>query len=133
MDDGRRLLLRKRDRDEWVFPKGHVQRGETPRNAVEREIREETGLAARIRESVGATEFTYGTGDRRAHKHVEWFLAEPAGGELDLEPFFAEAAFLDEGDATVRISHEDDRLLAARGFAALRNRTDASMTQPGTI
>lgn len=131
VDDGRMLLLRKRDRDEWVFPKGHVHQGETPRNAAEREIREETGLAVCIRESLGATEFRYGTGHRRAHKRVEWFLAEPVGGELDLEPFFAEAAFLDEDDAAARISHEDDRLLAARAFAALRSRSDASTTQPG--
>src|SRR5487761_2526645 len=99
--------------------------------AAAREIREETGLAVCIRESLGATEFRYGTGHRRAHKRVEWFLAEPAGGELDLEPFFAEAAFLDEDDAAARISHEDDRLLAARAFAALRSRSDASTTQPG--
>jgi hypothetical protein len=28
---------------------------------------EETGLAVFIRESLGETDFTYGTGDRRAH------------------------------------------------------------------
>jgi 8-oxo-dGTP diphosphatase len=129
MDGGRLLILRKRGRDEWVFPKGRVQRGETLRQAAEREIREETGLAVRTHEPLGATEFTYGAGDFLARKHVEWFLAEPAGGELHLESLFAEAAFLDAANAAVRVSHEDDRVLAARAFVALRSRADASTMQ----
>ncbi len=38
------LLFRSKQRD-WTFPKGHVGQGETVREAVLREVREETGLA----------------------------------------------------------------------------------------
>ncbi len=31
--------------DSWSLPKGHVDSGETPQGAAEREIREETGIA----------------------------------------------------------------------------------------
>lgn len=32
----------------WVLPKGHIERGETPRKAALRELREEAGIVGRI-------------------------------------------------------------------------------------
>lgn len=43
------LLVRPTDRsDEWVLPKGHVRRGEGHGEAALREVREETGIFARL-------------------------------------------------------------------------------------
>jgi len=36
-------------RNEWVLPKGKLDRGETPRAAAEREVNEETGMMFRAR------------------------------------------------------------------------------------
>lgn len=45
-DEADRLfLVRDRFRREWAYPGGYVDRGETPRQACIREIREEIGLA----------------------------------------------------------------------------------------
>ena len=43
-------LLVQSARGEWGFPKGHLEEGETTVEAAVREIREETGLSAGIRE-----------------------------------------------------------------------------------
>ena len=43
--DGRVLILRRSDREEWVFPKGHLEGEETPTEAALRETAEETGLS----------------------------------------------------------------------------------------
>ena len=35
--DGRLLVLRRNDRAEWVFPKGHLESGERPEEAATRD------------------------------------------------------------------------------------------------
>jgi ADP-ribose pyrophosphatase YjhB (NUDIX family) len=47
------LLTRRRESDDWVLPGGSVEEGEAPWEALEREVREETGLEAEARRLVG--------------------------------------------------------------------------------
>ena len=45
---------------EWTLPKGHLERGESPRDAALREIAEEVGLdRVRIVENLGTIEYTF--------------------------------------------------------------------------
>lgn len=113
--DGRCLVLRRAGTDEWIFPKGHLERGEQPEDAAVREVREETGLEIRILGPIGWTRYEFG-GSREHRKRVEWFLAEQIGGSLGLEPIFSEAILLDDGDARRILSHAGDREIADRAF-----------------
>ena len=42
------LLVKARDKSNWQLPGGRLEPGETPAQAVIREVREETGLSARV-------------------------------------------------------------------------------------
>lgn len=42
------VVLRKSASGDWVFPKGHLEEGETLEDAATRELQEETGLAAEV-------------------------------------------------------------------------------------
>jgi 8-oxo-dGTP diphosphatase len=54
-DDGSVLLIRENyDRRRWGFPGGALEPGETPEEAVVREVREETGVEVRIDGRVGS-------------------------------------------------------------------------------
>lgn len=59
-DDGPKLLLIKNIFDgRWAIPKGHVDPGETSEQAAVREIQEETGLDATIRELLGKNTYYF--------------------------------------------------------------------------
>ncbi len=54
------LIVRaKPDPTHWVIPKGHIEPGESPEAAAVREIREETGVEARIIDTLGTIQFNY--------------------------------------------------------------------------
>src|SRR5262249_41445497 len=44
------LVQASKDRTQWVLPKGHIEPGEEPRETAVREVKEETGHWARVRE-----------------------------------------------------------------------------------
>jgi 8-oxo-dGTP pyrophosphatase MutT (NUDIX family) len=66
------LLVRaKKDPTVWIFPKGHVEPGETPEAAALRETREEAGIEGELLGPVGEpVEFTSG----RELVRVRYFL-----------------------------------------------------------
>jgi len=77
--DGRpRYLLLKYPAGHWDFPKGNIERGETPLEAMHREVREETGLVD-VRPVDGfeqVIEYYYSRDGLRIRKQVVFYLAE---------------------------------------------------------
>ncbi len=61
-------------RNEWVFPKGKLDDGETPRDAAEREVLEETGHDVSAHEFLG---LVYESGGR--FKVVHYWRMETSG------------------------------------------------------
>jgi mutator protein MutT len=65
------------------LPKGGMEAGETPEQAAAREVREETGVVAAVREPLGDVRYTYRRGGRRVRKTVHFFLCEYVEGSTD--------------------------------------------------
>jgi len=65
----------------WGLAKGQVEEGERPEDAALREVREETGVAGRIREPLGEITYWFVWDGERVHKTVSFFLMQAAGGD----------------------------------------------------
>ena len=67
--DGRLLICKRRKDDvyplKWEFPGGKIQAGETPPQALVRELEEELGVRAMIGPEIYRTQHTYSAPDRQ--------------------------------------------------------------------
>ena len=55
--DGRVLLVHRPKYDDWTFPKGKAEEGESDEECAVREVAEETGLRCTLAQELGATEY----------------------------------------------------------------------------
>ena len=60
-------VVRLRKRNEWVLPKGKLDHGETPRDAAEREVLEETGHEVSVHEFLGTLAYEAGGRPKVVH------------------------------------------------------------------
>ncbi len=86
-DEKNRILLQKTSEDFWSLPAGAIELGETPAQAVIREVWEETNLIVRPFRIAGVFggengfRFTYSNGDKVEYTII-LFECEKVGGEL---------------------------------------------------
>ncbi len=105
-------------KDGWEFPGGKVEPGETPEEAIVREIREELGATVRPEKLVTTVECDY----PRLHLTMHCFLCTVENGELRLLEHEA-AKWLEPGNlhsvawlpADVEAVKKLEALLAERG------------------
>jgi bis(5'-nucleosidyl)-tetraphosphatase len=75
------LVSAKKDPSQWIFPKGHVEPGESAAEAALREMREEAGVDGKIIKSIGVS--TYESGRDRVK--VSYFLVRYSRAVLRTE------------------------------------------------
>lgn len=86
--EGRILLQKRREQQEWGFPGGALELGESLVEAAQREIFEETGFHVTIERLSGIYskyEEVYPTGDV-AQPIVHFFVCHINGGQLTIDP-----------------------------------------------
>lgn len=72
------LVVHRPAHADWSLPKGHIDPGETAPVTALREVREETGVDARIVADLGTTEHPVGV-PHATIKEVQWFAMRPTG------------------------------------------------------
>jgi 8-oxo-dGTP pyrophosphatase MutT (NUDIX family) len=100
----------------WVLPKGLVDEGETHEQAAVREVREETGVNARLIAALGEPEkYVYSRGGMRIFKRVYYFLMTYESGDIAHHDYEME-------DVRWATFEEADQLLAYDGAKSMVRR-----------
>ena len=117
--NGLRVLLvrARRNPEDWIFPKGHVERNESAAGAAVREAEEEAGVTGRVISSMDPP-VRFVQGDRRVD--VTYFLVE-----FEREVKAAEKrdqAWLTPREALKRLTHDSARAVLERALLRLNAR-----------
>ena len=94
--------------DDWSFPKGKLDPGESWEDAALREVEEEIGLRCRLGHELPPTSYR----DRKGRaKVVRYWLMEPLDGEFAPSHEIDEVRWLSPSEADRLLSYEHDREL----------------------
>ncbi len=110
--DGRKVL---------ALPKGHVDPGETPPQAAQREVREEAGVDTTLVDELGEVRYWYQRDGRKIAKLVTFFLFEYTGGDVaDHDNEVEEARWIPLEEALHTLTYKGEREMVQRalGFRA---------------
>jgi 8-oxo-dGTP pyrophosphatase MutT (NUDIX family) len=103
-----------------ALPKGHIDPGETPLQAAEREVREETGIVAEPVRELGESRYWYRREGHAIPKSVSFYLFSYVGGDTeDHDEEVEEARWIGLRDAQRELTHAAEREIVGLALAYL--------------
>ena len=99
------LVVHRAQYDDWTFPKGKLEPGESDEECAAREVEEETGLRCELGDELPSTSYTDGLG--RA-KHVRYWRMRVVAGELAFAHEVDDARWLTIAEAASTLTYARD-------------------------
>jgi 8-oxo-dGTP pyrophosphatase MutT (NUDIX family) len=104
-----------------TLPKGRGMPGESDEQTATREVREETGVEARIVERLGDVEYWYRRGGLRVFKTVGYYLCDYVSGDTaDHDDEVDEARWMPLERARTELSYPGERRIIERALSKRR-------------
>jgi mutator protein MutT len=99
----------------WTFPKGHIEKGETSKDAAVREVEEETGYKCEIVKPFEKVQYWFRRGSILVKKTVTWFLMKPVNktGTHDTEEII-ETEWVSLEETRKRATYKSDLKLLSK-------------------
>lgn len=102
------LVVHRPAYDDWSFPKGKANPGESDERCAIREVEEETGLRCRIVRELRTVRYRDAQG---RPKRVRYFAMRPLGGDFEPHAEIDEARWVSVEAALDALTYERDREL----------------------
>ena len=99
-------VLHRPHREDWSFPKGKLEPGETFEECALREVAEESGLTCRLERFIGTTEYIHRKG---RPKIVAYWLMSVIEGTFEVNPEADELRWCTIDEARRLVTYERDR------------------------
>jgi len=120
---GKVLLLYKNQNGKymgWVLPKGTLEENETFKQAALREVKEETGVSARVLQYLGRTQYNFRGGEDMISKTVHWYLmtTDSFYCRPQAEEYFADAGFYKPHEAYHLLKYNDEKQIMRKAYSA---------------
>ena len=108
------LVRAKKTPEDWIFPKGHIEAGETAEIAAARELEEEAGIVGESLGPIGALEFQFRGKDINVEYYLFHFVAEVPRTET------RECRWCSYDEALRLLSHADAAELLRKALPHMR-------------
>lgn len=98
----------------WIFPKGLIGdkiKGEKKEETATREVKEETGVTAKIVKALSPVDYWYQFEGEKIHKAVYYFIMEYVSGDIKDHDFEMEnVEWLDSQEVEKRLTYKSDKV-----------------------
>ena len=102
------------------LPKGHPDGDETPEQAAQREVKEETGVTAELIEELGDVQYVYTRDGRAVSKRVTFYLFQYRSGDLaDHDHEIEDARWMPIEQAARELTYAGEREMVSRALSRL--------------
>ena len=121
---GDEVLLLTNFRQDVVFPKGHLEAGETPRQAALREVAEEAGVEPEVLASLGSTHYNFYVHQSKTwhDKTVYWFLMRSKDKSIRCDGReIKRGQYVSVTEALALLTHAPDRQKLVEAYALLHS------------
>ncbi|MEF3280529.1 MAG: NUDIX domain-containing protein [Elusimicrobiota bacterium] len=97
----------------WTFPKGHIEKNETPLEAALREVFEETGVKCKISDNAKffISHYFFTRNGEKVEKKVYWYLMTPIEetGKIETPNEIEETRWVSYKDALLLLKYPSDK------------------------
>ncbi len=111
------MALRDPNKSYFGFPKGHIDKEESSKDAAIREVKEEVGLEVEVVEKIGESKYIFTKNGEKVFKVVVMFLMKAKEGELKvLEEELIGAQWFSPEEALEKLSFKQDKELLKKAL-----------------